>query len=120
MKIWTVHAKPATSPVLLPERFSWGGFLFGPFWLLAHRAWIAGLIALAADIAIAAARIGPAGTILGFGISWLIGLFGQDLRRWSLERRGFALAEVVTARDGDGAWLRLLDRRPDLAREAAR
>jgi hypothetical protein len=45
----------------------------------------------------------------------LQGLFGNDMRRWSLERRGFACAHVIAARDEDGALVRLLDRRPDLA-----
>jgi hypothetical protein len=49
----------------------------------------------------------------------LQGLFGNDLWRWSLERRGYTLAHVVAAADSDSALLRLLQRRPDLAEALA-
>jgi len=120
VKIWTVHTRADRQPVLVPEAFSWAGFVFGPLWLLARGAWIAGVIALAADIAIASARIGPAGTILGFGLSWAIGLFGNDLRRWALSRRGFAMTRVVAERNGDAALARLLDQQPELIGVALR
>ena len=45
---------------------------------------------------------------------WL-GLFGNDMRRWSLGLRGFTLLEVVSARDETEALGQLLQRRPDLA-----
>ncbi len=118
MRVWTVHTKPAAKPVLLAESFSWGGFIFGPFWLLAHRCWIPGIVALALAIILAAAPMGEADAVLGFGVFWLIGLFGQDLRRWALERRGFDLVHVVAERDVDSALARLLDRRPDLIGDA--
>jgi hypothetical protein len=120
VKVWTVHTRADRQPVLVPEAFTWAGLMFGPLWLLARGAWIAGVIALAGDIAIAAARIGPAGTILGFGLSWIIGLFGNDLRRWSLSRRGFAMAQVVAERNGEAAMARLLDHRPELIGGAPR
>ena len=44
----------------------------------------------------------------------LLGLSGHDLRRWSLDYRGYLLAQVVVARDELDALARLLDRRPDL------
>ena len=44
----------------------------------------------------------------------LLGLSGHDLRRWSLDHRGYLLAQVVVARDELEALARLLDRRPDL------
>jgi hypothetical protein len=118
MRVWTVHTRDASRPVLVPERFTWAGLLFGPFWLLSRGAWLAGLIALAADFAILFAKIGPAGTVLGFGTAWLIGLFGNDLRRWSLDRRGYRLTEVVAEQDQDAALARLLTRRPELLQSA--
>ena len=45
----------------------------------------------------------------------LMGLLGRDLRRWSLGRRGYALAAVVAARDGDAAFLRYSDTREGVA-----
>ncbi len=114
MKVWTAHLHPARPPVLLPEAWSWGAALFGPFWLLAHRAWVAGAITLAVVIVLnllVPSSLRPA-LVLGFFL--LLGLFGQDLLRWSLARRGYALAHIVAAPDTDAALLRLLDARTDL------
>jgi hypothetical protein len=114
VKIWTVHSRAGRAPVLIPEKFSWGGLVFGPLWLLAHGSWIPGVIALAVCIALAVALPPPLGTILDVALFWAIGLAGNDLRRWSLARRGFALVQVVAERNTDAALARLLDRRPDL------
>jgi hypothetical protein len=115
MKVWTAHLHPARPPVLVHEGWSWGAALFGPFWLLANRAWVPGAIVLA--VVVILNLLVPQGLrgllILGFFL--LLGLLGRDLLRWSLARRGYALAHVVAAGDGDAAFVRLLDARPDLA-----
>ncbi len=115
MKVWTAHLHPARPPVLVHEGWSWGAALFGPFWLLAHRAWVPGAIVLA--IVVVLNLLVPQGLrgLLVLGFFLLLGLLGRDLLRWSLARRGYALAHVVAARDGDAAFARLLDARPDLA-----
>jgi hypothetical protein len=41
---YTAHIRADRKLVLVKEAFSWGAFLFGPLWLLAHRAWIAAAI----------------------------------------------------------------------------
>ena len=46
MRIYTARTCPRRPPALVPEGFSWGALVFGPLWLLAHRAWIAGVLAL--------------------------------------------------------------------------
>ncbi len=120
MRIYTAHTSPRRPPVLVREGFAWGGLVFGPLWLLAHRAWIAGLGALCAGIVIAALARGDVAGVLLAGLAWLIGLFGQDLRRWSLSRHGYTLVHVVAAADIDTALARLLDRRPDLIADAVR
>jgi hypothetical protein len=118
VKTWTVHLRPGTAPVLVPEAFSWGAALFGPFWLLAHRAWIPGVLVLCAQAAMTAATPAVLHGVLTVALVWLLGLFGQDCRRWSLSRRGFAFAHVVVGRTGEDAALRLVDQQPELAREA--
>jgi hypothetical protein len=118
MRTWTVHLRPNTAPVLVADAFSWGAALFGPFWLFAHRAWIAGVLALCAEAMLGVVADAAARAVLAVSLAWLLGLFGQDLRRWSLSRRGFAFAHVVAARSGDGAIVRLLDARPELAQDA--
>lgn len=114
MKIYTAHLHPDRPPVLVKEGFAWGALLFGPLWLLAHRAWIAGVIAIAVLVLAGAARPG-----LALGVSVLLGFIGRDLVRWGLGRRGYALAHVVAARTEDDAFLRLLGHRPDLSAGAA-
>jgi hypothetical protein len=118
VKTWTVHLRPNTTPVLVAEAFSWGAFVFGPLWLAAHRAWIPAVLALAGGVGVGAATKPPLQIVLGLALAWLLGLFGQDLRRWSLTRRGFVLTHVVAGRTADEAVVRLLDQRPELAAEA--
>jgi hypothetical protein len=96
------------------EGFSWGALCFGPIWLALHRAWVAAVLALVVTILIVALAPGGAAATLLIALIVLLGLSGNDLRRWSLDRRGFLLAQVVVARDELEALGRLLDRRPDL------
>ena len=114
MKSYTAHTKPDCPPVVLLEGWSWGAAVFGPFWLLLHRAWIPAVpFGAAALLAMVLAPLGLAGLIgLGFGV--LAGLLGRDAVRWSLERRGYLLTHVMAARDADGALARLLHARADL------
>ena len=105
--------------MLVREGFSFAAFLFGPFWLLAHRAWIPGVLALCAAIALRFAP-GSTGMLAALALAWLLGLTGFDLWRWSLERRGFTAAHVIAASDADRALARLLERRPDLTQDAVR
>ena len=119
MRIFTAHLAAGRAPRLVPEGFSLGAFLFGPFWLLAHRAWLAGIIALAVLIAIGVL----AGSMLGavtpsiilLGYAALLGWSGRDLCRWSLTRRGYEESHVLAGRDGDAAYARLIARDPTLA-----
>ena len=120
MKYWTVHLKPGQtasviSPVLVREGFSWGAFFLGPLWLLAHHAWVPAALVLAVNVI--AGTLAPAAVqpFLFLGISLLIGLSGNDLRRFALEQKGYVLMHVVASRDTDGALARLLDSRPELA-----
>jgi Protein of unknown function (DUF2628) len=115
MKSYTAHLLPGAAPVLIAEGFSWGALLFGGFWLLAHRAWIPGVLALATGVMIGVLTATPAEPPLEIGLAVLLGLIGRDLQRWSLSLRGYVIAHVVTARNADAALARLLTLRPDLA-----
>jgi len=114
VKVFTVHTRPGRAPVLLQEGFSWGGLIFGPVWLLAHRAWIPGVLALCVWVVAAVGLPHHAAGPAVVAMHWALGLFGQDLRRWSLARAGYCLVHIVAAADDDMALARLLDRRPDL------
>jgi len=127
MRSWTVHLPPGAArasvpatgaavrhaPRLIPEGFSFWAFLFGPFWLLRHRAILAGLAVLAVLIALSFVPE-PYGVAGGVSLHLLLGLHGHDLRRWTLVRRGWTLAHVVQARDADGALVRLIQAEPRL------
>jgi hypothetical protein len=119
VRVWTAHVRPGSEPVLVREAFSWGAFFFGWLWRLVHRAWIPALVLLALGIVIALLTGDGTRLLLLGALAVLQGLFGNDLWRWSLERRGYTLAHVVAAADSDSALLRLLQRRPDLAEALA-
>jgi hypothetical protein len=118
VKLFTAHTRADTAPVLVKEGFSWGALLFGPFWLFAHRAWIAGAFLLSAWITILLIP-DPFSASLLIALAWLVGVSGTDLVRWSLGHRGFLLAHVIAAANADAAFARLLAARPDLADELA-
>jgi hypothetical protein len=119
VKYWTVHLKPQNpalpnAPVLVREGFSFAAFLFGPIWLLAHRAWIPAVLLIAVNVVVGSLAPEAAEPLLFLGIMLFVGVTGNDMRRFSLERAGYLLMHVVAARDVDGALARLLDRRPEL------
>jgi Protein of unknown function (DUF2628) len=114
VKIWTAHEKHDASPILLREGFSFGALFFGPFWLATHRAWIPAAGALLLTVLILALTRPPASLVLIVGLAFLQGCSGRDLVRWSIARRGYLEANVVTGRDEDEAQARLLGERPDL------
>jgi hypothetical protein len=115
VKIYTALVKADSEPYLVREGFAWGALFLGPFWLAAHRAWIAAGISLAAFTLLVAAVPEPACGIVAVGLAMILGLTGNDLRRWSLENRGYLLAYVLSAGSADEAFTRLLAYRPDLA-----
>ena len=114
MKTWTVHTKTGQAPELVQEGFSSGAAVFGVLWLLLHRAWVPAVLLLCIQLAagwlLPSIVRAPAGLML----AWIAGVFGRDLVRWSLERRGFVLEHVVAASSVDLAVGRILTARPDL------
>jgi hypothetical protein len=114
LRIWTAHVRQSATPVLVREGFSWGALFFGPVWLAFHRAWIAAVLSLVVTVLIVVLPTDGVSAVLLVGLMLLLGLSGHDLRRWSLDHRGYLLAQVITARDELEALERLLTRRPDL------
>ncbi len=100
--------------MLVREGFSWGALIFGPFWLAAHRAWIAAALTLATAILIVFLTRDGVSAILLATLIVLLGLSGHDLHRWSLDHRGYLLAQIIAARTELEALGQLLERRPDL------
>lgn len=114
MTWWTAHTRIESEPILIQEGFSFGTLIFGPFWLALHRAWIPAILVLAADVLIALLVPAPFDLALDIAMALLLGLFGHDLRRWAIERRGYLLTQVISGRDETEALGQLLQRRPDL------
>ena len=115
MSFWTAHLRAGAEPVLVREGFSWGAFLFGPLWLAAHRVWVAAVLGLVATGLVVVLTDDETRAVLMFGLMLLFGLSGFDLRRWSLDHRGYLLGQVLAARNETEALAHLLGRRPDLA-----
>ena len=114
MTFYSTHLKAHEEPVLVPECFSWGALFFGPIWLAAYRAWIAAILSFVAGLLIVELTHGLAQFVLMTGLALILGLTGQDLRRWSLERGGYLLVHVSSGRDEIEAMQHLLHHRPDL------
>ncbi len=114
MRTYTAHLRERATPVLVREGFSIAAALLGPAWLLTQRAWIAGVLSLCAWVVVVLLPT-PAIGIAALVLIWVQGVFGRDLLRWSLARRGYTMELVLAARDEDGALARLLAARPDLA-----
>ena len=119
MRIFTAYLAPGRAPRLIREGFSLGAFLFGPVWLFAQRAWVAGIIALAVLIGLGVVASVLNGSnlplILLLGYAALLGWNGRDLCRWSLARQGYEESHVLAGRDSDAAYARLITRDPTLA-----
>jgi hypothetical protein len=119
MRIYTAHLAPGRAPRLVPEGFSLGAVVFGPVWLFAHRAWLAGVIALALLIVLVllAGSMPDSSTpsILLLGYAALQGWNGRDLCRWSLACQGYEESHILAGRDGEDAYARLIARDPTLA-----
>ena len=114
MKSWAAHLQPEREPVLIRDGFALGAMLFGPFWLLAHRAWVPAVLSLA-TYAMVQALMPPVVSMVLVPASMLLhGLSGNDMVSWGLERRGYLLAHIVAARSEAEAFVRLLTERPDL------
>ena len=115
MRVFTTYLREDRAPVMVREGFSFAAFFFGWIYLLWHRAWIpAALNAAIAVIAFSVTnRTGSLAPLLGLLV--LQGLFGRDLRRWSLERSGYVAGPILAAPDEDSALARLFTIRSDLA-----
>jgi len=120
MRIYTVHRRQdAGQPdfVLVKEGFCWPAFVVALPWALWHRMWLTVLWLAAAFVLTGALGAvlgldGLGGTVLFLGLAVLAGIFGNDLRRGSLARRGYAEEGVVAADNEDAAFRRFLTEAP--------
>lgn len=85
------------------EGFAWLALPFPVLWLLFHRMWLVLLafLGLVVVLNLAAGLFAGGETIGGWmslGLTVLLAFEANDLRRWTLERRGYRLAGTVSGR----------------------
>jgi Protein of unknown function (DUF2628) len=124
--IYTVHVpddvagsvERADRTVFVREGFSLWGFVFGWLFLVWHRLWIAlaAWVALAGVIAAGwwVLRLPPDPLVaMAVLMHLFVGVEGNDLRRWRLERRRFRLVEIVSGARRDEAEYAYFFRAPE-------
>jgi hypothetical protein len=98
---------PAADSLFLRDGFSGTAFLLAPLWLAFHRLWLPVLAYVLAAIGIMLLHVGPAGILCLFlALHAFFGLEGQAMRVADLDKRGYAVAEIVTGDTLDDAELR--------------
>lgn len=133
MRIYTVFLKRTADPLFTPdlgaqfvrEGFNWAAFLFTWLWALACGLWIVAAILFAGDLAIALLfELIDLDTRSQFWatIGWhlVVGFAAEDLRRWTLHLRGYALAEIVAGESLAAAERRFFEHHPAMAKPAWR
>ena len=109
MKIYTVHHRQEASgsltglgedAILVKEGFSWPAFLVPLIWLLYKRMWIVLVFYLAATAILTAiaqgAAVAESAVFVGnLAVNLILGLQGNDLYRWTLQRRRYREQAVV-------------------------
>ncbi len=129
MRIYTVHLRRTADPLFTPDRdalfvregFNFPAFVFTWMWALATGQWIVAAILAAAGVALALIvdAVGLDATsvsIVTLGSQAVVGFIAEDLRRWSLRLRGFALTDVVAAESVTGAERRFFEHHPAMAK----
>ena len=113
MPTFIVHAPPpkkgaaATEPerfVFVRDGFHVWAFVLAPFWLLAHRLWLAllGYLVVSFVLALVLFMFGVSAQVqwpVGLLISLLVGFEAATLWRWTLARRGWKTLGFVVGED---------------------
>jgi len=100
--------------VFVREGFAILALVFPMLWLLFHRMWLVLLafVGVVAVVNVGFVSIGLSEAVAGWAtlaITLLFALNANDLRRWTLERRGFELVGVVSGRNRDECEIRFFD-----------
>lgn len=127
MRLYTVHlpvhllpaagtpdADTAEGAVLVKEGFCWPALFVPLLWSLWHRMWwealaLAALGVLLAGVEQLASGAETVTALVGFAVQLWFGLQGNDLRRWTLARRGWPEVAVIAGANRDAAARRYFD-----------
>jgi len=89
------------------DGFSWLALIFGPFWLLANRVWMAGLLTLLASVILAVAggfeHLAFATGAASLALNLFIALEALGWKAHAMEKRGWQLRDVIVASGIDEA-----------------
>jgi len=113
---YTVHVHPdkPDEPILVREGAAIGAFIFGGFWLLYHRVWLWGALAvLLAGVCEWLNRSTTGDTMYieaaQFVLALFIALEARELFRESLARRGYVCEGIVSEASEERALLRFYE-----------
>ena len=120
MQSFTVHRRRRTignpeaeadATVFVRDTFSWAAFIVPVLWALYHRLWLVlvGFIAVAMALNLAITLAGLpefVNAMASLALQFLFAAEARDLRRWTLERRGYDLVAVIVAENFDQAETR--------------
>ena len=115
MKSFTVHepAEPASDPlkrtdqlVFVKEGVAWLALFFPILWLLFQRMWLVLVLFILLGTAVSFATIELSGSEnvalwASLALSVLLAVQANDLRRWTLSRRGYRTVAAVSGRNRD-------------------
>ena len=124
MSVYTVHAPASDSAaplsqadryVFIRDGFHFWAVIFGPFWLLVHRLWLAfiGYVVVvgALEVAMWALSVGSVARLLVMVlIAVLMGNEAANIRRWSFSRRRWREIGLVAADNLESAERRFFDK----------
>jgi hypothetical protein len=122
MAVYTVHApadaasgEDADRITFLRDGFHVWAMLFGPFWLVWHRLWLAllGYLVVAGGLAVTLALLGASGGVRAavfLLLAILMGLEAASLRRWSYSRGKWRQIDFVVADNEQSAERSFFDR----------
>ncbi len=104
----------ADSIVFVKDGFAWLALFFPLLWMLFNRMWLVLLAFIVVMLALqAAATVAGFGEMLAgwitLGAGLLFAFHANDLRRWTLARKGYAFAGLVTGRNREECETRFFD-----------
>ena len=110
MRVYTVYGPPETAAppdhletlVFVKEGFCWPAFFIAPLWLVFHRLWLGLLLWLAMVAALVLAGdmllAPPAAIAVAALFAFAFALEANELRRWTLDRRGWRFFGIAAGR----------------------
>lgn len=107
-------AKEALNTAFVKDGFSWPALLFAAPWMIYRRMWLTLVVYVAVMTALAYAMQragGDFGASVVLLVHLLFALEANNLRRWTLERRGFRLVAVAEGRNIEEAEIRYFSSR---------